>query len=146
VGAKLLIVNLIFMIENLNKYSISKDGTVQNKKSGKVIKPFYSKGYPIVSLSDDNAKQKNCLVHRLVAFVHLPNPENKPVVNHKDGNPLNCNVDNLEWCTQKENIFHSRKLTGHGSVISKKKLIELYKNNLDMDLKSFLELALQNCK
>ena len=50
---------------------------------------------------------KRLLVHRLVAEVFLPNPGNLPVVNHKDENKLNNNVDNLEWCTQGYNLSYN---------------------------------------
>lgn len=63
-------------------------------------------GYKRVDLYKKGDKPKNHLVHRLVAKAFLPNPENKPMVNHKDSNPSNNHIENLEWCTQSENIIH----------------------------------------
>ena len=57
-----------------------------------------------------NKKRKMCQVHRLVAQTFISNPENKPDINHLDGNPLNNNIDNLEWCTKSENIRHAIKI------------------------------------
>lgn len=65
-------------------------------------------GYLFVNLSKDNT-QKRLYVHRLVAFAFIPNPLNKETVNHKDGNKLNNCVENLEWCSQKENNQHARR-------------------------------------
>lgn len=50
---------------------------------------------------------KICRVHRLVANAFIDNYNNYPIINHKDGNKLNNCVDNLEWCTYKQNIIHS---------------------------------------
>ena len=62
--------------------------------------------YSRVTLSK-NGKTKRFQVHRLVAETFIPNPENKPFVNHIDNNGLNNMVTNLEWCTQTENMAHS---------------------------------------
>ena len=53
-------------------------------------------------------KRTTLLVHRLIAQAFIPNPENKPQINHKDGNPLNNHISNLEWMTASENNEHSR--------------------------------------
>ena len=59
-------------------------------------------GYATVQLCKPNI-QKQELVHRLVARAFIPNPLGLPIINHKDENPLNCNSENLEWCTYKYN-------------------------------------------
>lgn len=76
---------------------------VVNKKTGHVLKPCYDRcGYANVSLWKNNkGTHKN--LHRLFAEAYIPNPDNLPCVNHKDENPMNYNLDNLEWCTQSYN-------------------------------------------
>ena len=71
---------------------------------GKYIKQFENnKGYYFVRLSKSNAIEKKYL-HRLVAEAFIPNPENKPEVDHIDGKPQNNNIKNLQWATHKENL------------------------------------------
>lgn len=66
-------------------------------------------GYVYVQLWN-NAKYKNIRLHRLVAQTFIPNLENKPQINHIDGNKQNNRADNLEWCTQSENSKHAYKI------------------------------------
>lgn len=63
--------------------------------------------YPSVSLTKDN-ETKCYSIHRLVAIAFIPNPNNLPEVNHKDENPLNNRVENLEWCDRQYNIEYSK--------------------------------------
>lgn len=65
-------------------------------------------GYARVGLCDGYS-QKFRFVHRLVAFAFIPNPDNKPYINHIDGNKLNNCIENLEWVTAKENKDHASK-------------------------------------
>lgn len=69
----------------------------------KILVPYSDRiGYLHIELSG-----KKFLVHRLVAIAFIPNPNNYPVVNHKDCNPQNNRVENLEWCTQKYNTNYA---------------------------------------
>jgi hypothetical protein len=75
-------------------------------------------GYSFIHLKNDNGR-KPLRIHRLVAEAFLPNPNNLPVVNHKDENKLNNNVDNLEWCTEQYNNNYGACRKKHSKKISK---------------------------
>ena len=86
-------------------YQVSNKGNVRSLHYGKIKQLSIvkrSNGYLMVSLWN-KMKRKHYLVHRLVAEAFIPNPNNYPQVNHKDENPINNSVDNLEWCTSKYN-------------------------------------------
>ena len=91
-------------IEGYDKYEVSTLGNVRNKNTGRILKSANKGGYLCVGLS--NKVTKTYQVHRLVALAFIPNPENKPQVNHKDKNGLNNKLSNLEWNTIEENNKH----------------------------------------
>lgn len=87
---------------------IIKRGKVNVSRRGQILKPVIRRlGYSFVTLCKD--KKDNVAIHRLVAQAFIPNPDEKPFVNHIDFDPTNINVKNLEWCTQSENMQHSLK-------------------------------------
>ena len=93
-------------------YQISNKGRVKtlgnNKtRKEKILSPRKRNGYFSVRLCKKGEKPKEFNIHRLVAQAFLLNPYNLPVVNHKDENKLNNNVENLEWCTQAYNVNYS---------------------------------------
>jgi len=78
----------------------------------KIKKPYLTKaGYYRLHM-EKNKQSKHILVHRLVAEAFIPNPENKPHINHINGITTDNRVSNLEWCTPRENLIHSYKFLG----------------------------------
>lgn len=91
-------------------YFVSKEGQIWSEKSHRILKPVRANnGYAHIELFSHN-RGKIFLVHRIVAKVFVPNPENKPQVNHIDENKMNNAVSNLEWVTAKENMAHGTRL------------------------------------
>ena len=90
-------------------YQVSNLGRIKSGYKSIILQPGVCRGYLIVNLYKDK-KGLSQKVHRLVAQAFIPNPENKPTVNHKDGNKQNNCVSNLEWATIKEQNNHALKL------------------------------------
>jgi len=121
-------------IQNYENYVVTEYGTVINTNTNRVLTPIINKqnGYPYVGLWKNN-KGRTVPIHRLVAVAYIPNPENKPCVNHLDANRTNSHKNNLEWCTARENVVHAYKL---GTMIQEKKLSE---TDLQEALNCFLQ-------
>lgn len=87
-------------------YSVNQFGKVRNDNTNSILKTWKCNGgYEVIRLGKGSGTYFK--IHRLVAQAFIPNPNNLPQVNHKDGNKLNNNVNNLEWCTQSYNIQHA---------------------------------------
>lgn len=94
---------------NLNgfetKYKVTNDGRIYSEYLGDFLKTFYSRGgYVRVKLNYGD-RSKKFMVHRLVAMAFIPNPDNKPVVDHINRNRTDNRVENLQWVTQQENTM-----------------------------------------
>lgn len=93
----------------ISGYFISNLGRLKGR-SGKIIKTYLNAdGYRVICLKPEgrNGKAKSVRIHRLIAEAFIPNPDNKPFINHKDGNKQNNSIENLEWCTNQENVKHA---------------------------------------
>ena len=88
-------------IEGYENYLIYRDGKVQNKKTKRYLKPWNT-GYLYVNLWKDG-NHKKYLIHRLVAEHYIPNPDNKPCVDHINRDKKDNRVENLRWATHCEN-------------------------------------------
>ena len=102
------------------KYQISSYGEIKNNKyygknNSKTTKLSNRNWYNCVTLYL-NFKKKSYNVHRLLANTFIPNHENKPQVNHIDWNKRNNSIDNLEWCTNSENMIHSFRILGNKNL------------------------------
>jgi len=103
------------------KYQISEDGIVYNKLNGSELSQYIRSEYYTCSLN-----KKMFSVHRLLAITFIPNPENKPYVDHIDRNRSNNKLENLRWCTNQENNRNTES-TGYSIRLDKRTGIKYYR-------------------
>lgn len=105
-------------------YIVSSEGDVFSLRSNRLLTQGNFNGNYKRVLLCVNGTEKHYAVHRLVAKAFIPNPDGYPIINHKDENPSNNCVDNLEWCTYKYN-------TNYGTCIERRVLNTEYKLGAD---------------
>ena len=116
-------------IQGYPNYLIYEDGRVYSKYKKDFMKPSVNRGYCRVNLY--NTKRVTFQVHRLVALHYIPNPENKPEVDHINDNPSDNRKENLQWLTQQENLDKIIRIsnTGEKYIYIHKKCYNIFKNN-----------------
>lgn len=90
-------------------YGFTEDGRVFNLKFDRELKPYISNttGYYYITLRHSDGRYRPTALHRIIAKLYVPNPNNLPQVNHLSGNKLDCHKDNLEWTDNQGNTQHA---------------------------------------
>jgi hypothetical protein len=117
--------------KDIGKYIVRNNGTVYSKHFKRELRQIVpgSHGYLSFRFGKNG---RNTLLHRIIAECFIPNPHNYKCINHKDGNKLNNNVNNLEWCSYSQNTLHAFKIGLRNNSYphpNQRKRVEATKNN-----------------
>lgn len=93
-------------INGYSRYEVSNSGFIRSVIN-KNITIYIENGYKRISILNDEGIHKKEYIHRLVAVSFISNPDNKPMVNHINGIKTDNRIENIEWCTAKENVNHA---------------------------------------
>lgn len=130
-------------IKDFEDYAITDEGKVISYKynNPRIMKTWYqASGYENIKLCKNN-KTYHFLIHRLVAEAFIPKVQNKEEVNHKDNDPTNNSIHNLEWCDRKENLLQSYKTLSPIRNYNNCQLVKESSNEIIESFDSILEAA-----
>ena len=136
-------------IKDCPNYLIERDGSVYNIREDMYMKNSnHSAGYEKVCLVDKNGEKKYPLIHRLIALAYIPNPNNLPMVDHKNRRKKDNNIENLHWVSRRDNQLNSSRYDSKEKYITKTKsgkyLFQI-KNNVNKYARTWNTLAEAIC-
>lgn len=115
-------------------YKINEFGVIKGKRTEYLNQYFDKDGYMFTALQTRKNKRITVKVHRIMGICFIPNFDNKPQINHKNGIKNDNRIENLEWCTEEENVNHSfdnhlqKAILGNNNKLSYQQVFEIYQN------------------
>ena len=129
------------IIKDFENYKIDKNGRIENITTGRILKQEKTAtGYFRVTLCK-NGKTERFMSHRLVMQTFVPNPNNKPQVNHINGIKDDNRLSNLEWCTQSENMIHAYKFLDTMMNKTNTKPVIMFNNHFELRFDTISEAS-----